>query len=156
MAKSFYTADGFSERPDNLGLLITETARAWRSELDRRLKPLGLSRARWVVLLHLSRGGDGLVQKELARRVGIEGPTLVGLLDRMARDGWIERRRSSDDRRSNRVFLSRRALAIMREINHEAAELRREIFRDLKEEDLDTCFQVLTTLKERLCEERES
>lgn len=154
MAKSFYTSDGFSEKPENLGLLITETSRAWRSELDRRLKPLGLSRARWIVLLHLSRGGDGLVQKELAERIGIEGPTLVGLLDRMARDGWIERRQCGDDRRSKRVFLSQHARAIMREINHEAAELRREIFHGISEEDLDNCYQVLAILKERLCQEQ--
>lgn len=137
-------------QPENLGLLIAETSRAWRCELDRRLKPLGLSRARWVVLLHLSRGGNGLVQKALADSIGIEGPTLVGLLDRMARDGWIERRQCGDDRRSKRVFLSPRARAIMREINHEAAMLRRDLFRGVAEEDLDCCCRVLEQLKQKL------
>ena len=61
---------------DNLGILVGETARLWRYALDQRLQPLGLSQAKWLVLLHLSRE-NGLMQKQLARRVGIEPPTLA-------------------------------------------------------------------------------
>jgi MarR family transcriptional regulator for hemolysin len=140
-------------QPENLGLLISETARAWGCELDRRLKPLGLSRARWVVLLYLTRGCDGVQQNELAQRIGIEGPTLVGLLDRMARDGWLTRRQSPDDRRAKCVYLSSKAESVMREIDRETAELRRELFRGLSEEDLDICYRVLAQLKQHLCDQ---
>ncbi len=35
------------------GMQLTHLSRAWRAELDRRLTSLGLSQARWLVLLHL-------------------------------------------------------------------------------------------------------
>lgn len=48
------------------GTLLAQTSRAWRAELDRRLSHLGLSQARWLVLLHLARHRDSPTQRELA------------------------------------------------------------------------------------------
>ena len=132
---------------EQLGMLIGETARLWRGRLDQRLQPLGLSQARWLVLIHLWRGGDGIIQRELARRLGIEGPSLVGLLDRMAEDGWIERRESSEDRRSKTVHLTDKALEGVRQIRTAAAQLRKELLRDIGPADVRTCLQVLRQIK---------
>ena len=87
-----------TDRTETFAMLLGEVSRDWRRRLDERLKPLGLSQAKWRALLHLS-FGDGISQRELSERIGIEGPTLVGLLDRLAKDGYIERRESRDDRR---------------------------------------------------------
>lgn len=135
--------------PENLGTLLGETARAWRGRLDQRLKPLGFSQARWLVLLKLARGGDGMVQKELAGRVGIEGATLVGLLDRMARDGWIVRRDCTRDRRSKTVHLTAQARSVLPRIEAVAAELRRELLDGIPAHDLERCMLLLSRIKER-------
>jgi MarR family transcriptional regulator for hemolysin len=134
---------------EQLGPLIAETARAWRGLLDQRLHPLGLSHARWLVLVHLQRGGDGLIQRDLAARVGIEGATLVGLLDRMADDGWIVRRGSDHDRRSKRVHLTAKAHEALKEIKAVAAQLRRHLIADLPADQVETCMRVLARIKER-------
>jgi MarR family transcriptional regulator for hemolysin len=44
-----------------------------------------------------------LSQSELAERMSIEAPTLVGVLDRMERDGWIERVPAESDRRKKLI-----------------------------------------------------
>ncbi len=134
---------------EQFGILLGETARVWRSRLDQRLKPLGLSQAKWLVLLHLSHGGDKMIQKELAERIGIEGPTLVGLLDRMARDGWLERHESSEDRRSKTVHLTDKANDVLRHIRSVATQLRRELLSGMSPDDLRLCMQVLERVKER-------
>ena len=54
------------------GQLVHGTARAWRQKLDERLKPVGLSQAKWRTLMHLSLAGDALTQAELAARAGSE------------------------------------------------------------------------------------
>ena len=64
---------------ERLGPLLHGTARAWRLKLDQRLKPMGLSQAKWRTLLHLSLAGDALTQAEIAERLGIEQPSLVTL-----------------------------------------------------------------------------
>src|SRR5438309_9594861 len=58
----------------------------------------GITVAQSKVLGWLSHDGE-LSQAELAERMRIEPPTLAGILDRMERDGWIERRPAPADRR---------------------------------------------------------
>ena len=135
-----------AEAADNLGILVGETARLWRYALDQRLQPLGLSQARWLVLIHLSRE-DGLIQRDLATRVGVEAPTLVGLLDRMAEDGWIARRESSDDRRRKTVHLTAKAQDAIRQIRMTGAQLRRELLAGIAPRDIERCAAVLEQIK---------
>jgi MarR family transcriptional regulator for hemolysin len=100
-----------------------------------------------MVLLHLSRRGDGVVQKQLAEWIGIEGPTLVRTLDRMAEDGWIERRESESDRRAKTVHLTQQSTAIIKQINQVAAQLRSELLADIDADELETCMRVLQKIK---------
>ncbi|WP_435103995.1 MarR family winged helix-turn-helix transcriptional regulator [Arhodomonas sp. AD133] len=134
---------------DGLALMLNETAQQWRQALDVRLRPLGLSQAKWRTLLNISRGGEGLTQRELAARTGIEPPTVVRLLDRLAADGWIERRACQEDRRRNRIYLTERAHRMLDRIMAVAAELREEMVEGLDEEDMRTTLRVLRYLRER-------
>lgn len=133
---------------EQLGMAIGETSRCWRAKLDERLRPLGMSQSRWLVLLHLSKRGDGVVQKKLAEWMGIEGPTLVRILDRMAEDGWLERRESLTDRRAKTVHLTKQSRAIITQINKVAAKLRSELLANIPETDIEVCMRVLQQIKQ--------
>ena len=133
---------------EQLGYAIGESARLWRTRLNERLRPLGLSQARWMVLLHLSKRGDGVMQKALAEWIGIEGPTLVRILDRMTEDGWIERRESTTDRRAKTVHLTRQSNAIIKRIDKIAAQLRKEMLADVDDADIEACMRVLQQIKQ--------
>jgi MarR family transcriptional regulator for hemolysin len=132
-----------------LGLVLFGTARAWRTKLDQRLRPLGLSQGKWRTLMHLSQGGNRLTQKEIAERMGIEGATLAGLLDRLENDGWVERRDSAHDRRCKTVHLQRRSKSVLDKIFNAAHDLRTELIEDISRRDLETCIRVLSKIKEK-------
>jgi MarR family transcriptional regulator, transcriptional regulator for hemolysin len=134
---------------NELGLVLFGTARAWRTRLDQRLRPLGLSQGKWRTLIHLSQGGNKRTQKEIAERMGIEGATLAGLLDRLQEDGWIERRGSAADRRCKTVHLQRRSKAVLDKIFNTAHDLRTELVEDIPDRDLETCIRVLTRIREK-------
>ena len=134
---------------NELGLVLFGTARAWRTRLDQRLRPLGLSQGKWRTLIHLSQGGNDLTQKEIAERMGIEGATLAGLLDRLQEDGWIERRSSAHDRRCKTVHLQRRSKSVLNKIFNTAHDLRAELIEDIPQRDLETCIRVLTRIREK-------
>ena len=134
---------------NELGLVLFGTARAWRTRLDQRLRPLGLSQGKWRTLIHLSQGGNKLTQKEIAERMGIEGATLAGLLDRLQEDGWIERRGSAADRRCKTVHLQRRSKAVLDKIFNTAHDLRAQLIEDISNRDLETCIRVLTRIREK-------
>jgi MarR family transcriptional regulator, transcriptional regulator for hemolysin len=132
-----------------LGLLLHGTARAWRLTLDDRLKPMGLSQARWRTLLHLSIASGALTQAEIAARIGVEEPTLVPLLHRLETDGWIIRRSSPHDRRCKTVHLGRRASRAIGRINTTARKLRHELTDNIPKRDLETCMRVLARIRDK-------
>src|SRR5260370_4867673 len=91
---------------DVIGPLLHGTARAWRLKLDERLKPMGLSQAKWRTLLHLSMAPGPLTQAEIAAHLGIEEPTLVTLLHRLEDDRLGARKNASRYRRCKTVHLA--------------------------------------------------
>src|SRR5437762_8227663 len=136
---------------ETFGPLLHGTARAWRLKLDERLKPMGLSQAKWRTLLHLSLAGDALTQAEIAERLGIEQPSLVTLLHRLENEGWIIRRSSLHDRRCKMVFLGQRAQRVISQINAAAEKLRHELLENVSAADLRTCVRV----RAQICETAE-
>jgi MarR family transcriptional regulator for hemolysin len=131
------------------GPLLHGTARAWRLKLDKRLKPMGLSQAKWRTLLHLSVAEQPLTQAEMAARLGIEEPSLVTLLHRLENERWVERRASRGDRRCKTVHLCPRAERIIARISETAAALRRELLADIAPAELRTCMRVLAQIQNR-------
>jgi MarR family transcriptional regulator for hemolysin len=134
---------------EEFGLLLNDTWRAWVAKLDLRLKPLGLSQGKWRTLVHLSKGGDQLSQSELAARMAIEEPTLVGLLRRLENDGWIKRQGASHDRRCKTVRLARKSSPVLGEIFETAHELRHELFADIPRRELQACMRVLAAIRDK-------
>lgn len=132
------------------GIAIGDCARIWRQKINQRLKPLGLSQATWLALLNLSWFPEGLVQTELAERLGIEGPTLVRLLDRLEGEGLVARRAATEDRRCKRVVLTERAWPTVEQVKRIIAELRTEVMSDLPDAQLEAGLQLLAGLRQRL------
>ena len=138
-----------SPSTDEFGLVLFGTARAWRTKLDQRLRPLGLSQGKWRTLMHLSRSGDELTQKEIADAMGIEEATLAGLLNRLETDGWIKRQESPNDRRCKIVHLQRRSKSVLDEIFGAAHELRDELLHELAPKEIETCMRVLNRIRDK-------
>ena len=140
---------------ETFGQLLHGTARAWRQKLDERLKPMGLSLAKWRTLMHLSIAQDALTQAEIAARLGVEEPTVVALLHRLEREAWITRTNSPHDRRCKMVLLGRRAQRVIGQITTTADKLRHELLADITKSDLKACMRVLTRVRQR-AEENDS
>ena len=89
---------------------------------------------------------DGMKFKELAKSVGIDGSTLTGILDRMERGGFIERRDDPEDRRSLLVFLTAKGREIGPLLISLAERLDREIRGQFPPEELAIFLRVLDGL----------
>ena len=132
---------------DLFGMELALLARWWRSKLDERLRPLGLSQSRWTALWHLARGGEGLTQKELAERIGVEGPSLVRVLDALERDKLIERRQPSHDRRIRTLHFTDTGRDVLSTIDAKAQEIRGALLSEVNDRDLATCMKVFERIR---------
>lgn len=133
-----------------LGNTIGLIARRWRAKMDARIASFGLTEARWRTVLHMARNGDGLTQKDLAARLGIEAPTLVRTLDWLEGEGLVERRPAPQDRRAKTVHLTAKAGPIIRAIEDVATGVRAEMMEGIPEAELATCLNVLGRIVEGL------
>ena len=133
----------------NIGFLINDTARQLRTNYDRRMRDLGLTRSQWWVLNHLY-FNEGLSQTNLSGIMEIERATLGRLLDRLETKGWIERRTVPKDRRVKLVFLARAVEPLLRTMRSLAADLRAEALADLTEQEQEQFIATLIKVKGNL------
>ncbi len=130
-------------------IAIFQLARRWRVRLDERLKPSGLTKSGWAVVYWLSRSPEGVTQGQLAEQIGLETSTLTRQLDGMERQGWIERRSVSGDRRLKLVLLSDQGRARMQALQPVAETLREELLADISEAELEAAVKVLQRVQAR-------
>lgn len=72
------------------------------------LEDADLTPARWrlLVALAVQSGPDGATIGDLAGHLGVREPTVTATVDRLEREGLVERTRSTDDRRVVRVTIT--------------------------------------------------
>jgi DNA-binding MarR family transcriptional regulator len=90
---------------DSIGYLLAVNARLLQRVMTARMAANGVMHAHWSIMLALW-AGDGISQKELSRRVAIEGPTLTRALERMESEGLVRRKRDRGDARQVVVSLT--------------------------------------------------
>ncbi|MGH7129953.1 MAG: MarR family winged helix-turn-helix transcriptional regulator [Planctomycetaceae bacterium] len=95
----------------SIGYWVCMTSHEMRRALDAELAAEGITLRQWEVLAWIALRGEQ-PQVELAERLGIEAPTLAGILARMERDGWLERRTCPNDRRKKLLSATPRAEAL--------------------------------------------
>jgi MarR family transcriptional regulator, transcriptional regulator for hemolysin len=122
----------------------------WRGALDARLRPFGLSQARWQVLLKLLRASEALGQCDLAHRVGIEPASLVRLLDALEKEGLVARESAPDDRRAKRVSLTAEGRVLSQRLAGIADGLKAELLDTLSAAELEQVTVILERLRDRI------
>jgi len=131
---------------EHFGFVISRLSRIWRRQLDARLGERGISYARWITLVYLKRGGEGMQQRELADFMGIEAPTLVRTLDHLERLELIERRLHPDDRRAKAVHLTAAATRDLEALSEVAGSVRTDLLAHIDDADLTVCLRVIETI----------
>src|SRR6476620_1527725 len=136
-------------RPDGppLGLLLASTSKAVGRAFNGALAEGGGSIPIWLILNAL-KSGRQRSQLELARAVGIEGPTLTRHLDGMERAGLVMRRRAADDRRAIQVELTERGEELHGELLTAVIAFNRKLRRGLGDAELDQLRATLDRLAE--------
>ena len=126
---------------------LHSTSRSWRQAVDRRLKYLGVSQASWMTIAIAARARSPFSQSELADKLGVEGATMVAMVDRLVKAGLVLREASTTDRRIKRVVLTPAGLKIYEKVKAEAAALRKELLSNTDPKKLLMATELLEGLQ---------
>ena len=122
-------------------------ARSWRQAVDRRLKFLGVSQASWMTIAVAAKARRPLSQSELADRLAVEGATMVAMLDRLVKSGFVTRESSTTDRRIKRVVITEAGYRLYDKVKAEAAAVRKDLLGKIDPVNLETATRVLEELQ---------
>jgi MarR family transcriptional regulator, transcriptional regulator for hemolysin len=135
-------------RPDGppIGLLLSTTSKSVGRAFNGALAVHGGSIPIWLILNAL-KSERRRTQLELARAVGIEGPTMTRHLDGLEQAGLVERRRDPVDRRAVQVQLTRAGHTLHGRLLKAVIAFNQQLRTGLSSDDIETLRRVLSQLQ---------
>lgn len=100
---------------------LSRASRAGGRFWHKQVSAFGVTATQALVLIALSEE-DQVTSRQLGDKTELDSATLTGLLDRLAKAGFIERRANPDDRRAIRVCLTRSGQATVDQLQNMIAD----------------------------------
>jgi len=132
-----------------IGFLLAECARLIRRNMNRRVKPLGMTQEQWRTLFQLSKA-QGITQVALAERLEVQPVSLARILDRLQENGLVERRVCATDRRAFELYLTDAAAPQLAELAALGRATRRDALAGLDAASVRQLASLLETVKNNL------
>jgi MarR family transcriptional regulator, organic hydroperoxide resistance regulator len=132
---------------------LGNVVRVVRARMDRALQRCGLRLGQYQVLRHLWED-DGLTPREIADRLTVEMPTVTRTVQRMVRDGLVERQAHPDDARSVRIYLTKRGQELRTQLAATVSEQTEHAMRGFTPDQRATFVEMLERISENAKEEQ--
>ena len=133
---------------DYLSYLLARASHLVSRQFHAQLKPRGMAVPVWRVLSTLS-DGDGLPVTELAKITLFKQPTLTKVIDRMSKQGVVERRASERDRRKVLVYITPKGRTVVADLLMRAKQHEHEVLAGHSEVEIERLKGALHTLIQR-------
>lgn len=127
-------------------LVLQRAARIWRRGANEALNAYNLSEATTTPLWVISRLGDGLRQRTLAEHLGIEGQSLVRLLDQLEATGLLSRKNDKTDRRAKTIHLTKAGRSMVTKVNKVIDQNRARMLEGVSQNELEIALRVLNSI----------
>lgn len=129
----------------HIAFSTTKASKALNDSFNNVVLKYGVTRSQCVAMYYINLA-KAIGQKELAEKMNIRESTMTGLLDRMQRDGLIDRKLDDEDMRKKTISLSKKGYEKLDELIVVADDFISNAVKDLKEEDIDVFKKVLKSM----------
>ena len=133
--------------PSNFGIHLFRAAHLWRREANKVLAESGFSSSVISPLMLLNELGDGMRQRDLAEEMGVEGPSLVRLLDSLEAAKLVERREAPDDRRAKTLHLTDEGRDMLVRVNTALNDVRRRLLAGASGPEIAGAVRVMAAIE---------
>ena len=137
---------------ESIGCWIALTNQALRRAVATRLADQEITLRQWEVLACLALKGEDVSQVELAEMLGIEAPTLVGVLTRMERDDWLTRESCTQDRRRKMIRPTSKAESVWGRMVDCCHEVREQATQGISRQELVLFQNICERIRDNLGE----
>lgn len=144
------------DHPEQQAMLnLLRTSDQFQNRFGRLFRQYGLTPSQYNILRILRGEGGPLPCLEIASRMVQVVPAITGLVDRLARQGLVRRRRSADDRRVVYVELTAEAARLLARLDRPVLELHERLLGHLSRAELSELNRLLEKARDSLDEPAE-
>ena len=105
-----------------------------------------LTSAQWKIIAILSIK-EGVTQKTIADMAFVEAPTLVPVIDKMEKEGYLTRQSDPKDRRNNLIFMTEKSKDMVDPIIDSVLEVRNIGLDKISKKDMEITKKVLEQIR---------
>lgn len=132
-------------------LNLLRTSDQIQNRLGKLFREYGLTSSQYNVLRILRGEGKPLPSLEIANRTIQVVPAITGLIDRLEKQGLVERERSEEDRRVVYVSITEKAKKILKKIDKPLMQMHEESFQNCNKKEMSELIGLLEKLRSGLC-----
>lgn len=132
---------------DCVAFITSKASKQIADVFNEKLGAYEITRVQWIALYFLGKC-EYINQTELAEKMGIKKSTVVRLIDRMEKEGYVLRKKDIKDRRITYICLTVLGKKLRKESLPFGKEFSNLIARDISDEDIEIFKKVLNKLVE--------
>lgn len=132
-----------------IGFITNKAGKKMGDAFNERLMQFGVTRIQWVAMYYLLKNKN-LIQRSLADKMDIKESTVVRLIDRMEKDGLVERTKDSSDRRVTYLNLTQKGEGRIEELIPEGEKMSDIFSNGISEEEIKVFNKVLKKMLENI------
>ena len=137
---------------NSIGFVMYPASKMMQKAFDLELlNKTGINLVKSKVIFALNMQ-SGPTQRELAEKIGVESPTLVPIIDKMEKDGYVKRKHDSKDRRIKRIYATAKADSMWDSMMECTAQIRKTSTRDISEHEIKFALDVVKKMTENLAD----
>ena len=134
---------------ESIGFHCSLTYRSFSRALENRLQKTGITPSQFFALSHLMALGP-IPQGELAVHLSTSSVSVVKLVDRLERDGWVVRKLSPEDRRVKLLFLTPKAKSVWKDLTVIARSVISQAHQGITKQEINTVKKILNKIRNNL------
>lgn len=121
-----------------------------RARGDANMKERGLTFSQFQVLIILNKHDGTMTQKELEREMKVSHPTMVGLLQRLEKSGYVVFKSDKNDKRIKIVKETKKAINFKEETKQRIHDMSVKMFKNLNDKDKEELYRMLNVINDDL------
>lgn len=129
----------------NIGIRLTVVARLLRSDFDKFVSGINITRSQWSLIVMVARR-PGATQRVIAEALEMSEASAGRLIDKLCSEGLLRREARDDDRRARSVYLTEAAEPLLAQVADIARKAEARVFRGFSDAELQALDGALEKL----------
>lgn len=137
-------------KQQDIGFLLKQINDKMKISADASLKEIGLTISQTMVLGFLDEKGGQATQKEIENHLKVAHPTVVGIVSRLEKNGFLSCHVDKEDRRNKIVCVTDKAVKSSKKMYQGREESERRLLQSLSDEEVQELRRLLLILHKNI------